>query len=113
GGLEPPNRSFADSRLSPLATAPGELYCTILGSALQPARPQFHPERIRNWKAGADCSPTPARVERKTGLEPATFALARRRSTTELLPPARNSYYATPGGVCQPPTRRESESSLS
>ena len=27
-------------------------------------------------------------VERETGLEPATFSLARRRSTTELLPPA-------------------------
>ena len=27
-------------------------------------------------------------MERETGLEPATFSLARRRSTTELLPPA-------------------------
>ncbi len=26
-------------------------------------------------------------LERETGLEPATFSLARRRSTTELLPP--------------------------
>ena len=26
-------------------------------------------------------------VERETGVEPATFSLARRRSTTELLPP--------------------------
>jgi hypothetical protein len=30
-----------------------------------------------------------AAMERETGLEPATFSLARRRSTTELLPPAR------------------------
>ena len=31
------------------------------------------------------------KLERETGLEPATFSLARRRSTSELLPPARLS----------------------
>ena len=30
-------------------------------------------------------------LERKTGIEPATFSLARRCSTTELLPPARRA----------------------
>src|SRR3990170_1730307 len=51
--------------------------------------------RIRTGEWGF-CRPlpcllaTPPRLlERETGLEPATFSLARRRSTSELLPPAR------------------------
>jgi hypothetical protein len=49
GGIEPPNKGFADLSLSHLGTPP-------------------------------------KKMERETGLEPATSTLARWRSTTELFP---------------------------
>ena len=54
------------------------------------------------WKAGAlPLSYTRIKLERKTGFEPATLALARRYSTTEPLP----HFFLVPRGGIEPPTR--------
>src|SRR4030042_7141745 len=60
-GLEPTNKGFADLSLSRLGTAP-------------------------YWSSGSSGC-----MERAMGLEPTTFCMASRRSTTELRPPARPS----------------------
>ena len=80
GGLEPPNKGFADLCLSRLATPPRHV------ASRNRTLPMS--EEGREWigKKNNAGSAHVMTLERETGFEPATLALARRCSTTELFP---------------------------
>ena len=78
-GIEPTHKGFAD--LSLTAWVPRHLeHCTAGAgrNRVQPLRLSDHCGSIHQRQGSY--------LERETGLEPATLALARRCSTTELLP---------------------------
>ena len=78
-GIEPTHKGFAD--LSLTAWVPRHLeHCTAGAgrNRVQPLRLSDHCGSIHRRQGSY--------LERETGLEPATLALARRCSTTELLP---------------------------
>ena len=105
-GIEPTHKGFAD--LSLTAWVPRHLFAIVpLGwPRFSRASATFHPLRLDPalqvdhfpalptylaWTCGVSRPPLPgylkgSHLERETGLEPATLALARRCSTTELLP---------------------------
>ena len=72
-GIEPTHKGFADLSLTTWVPRPG---C----GSIQPR------------ECGALERPTRIELERETGVEPATSSLARKHSTTELLPLYRFKY---------------------
>ena len=106
-GIEPTHKGFAD--LSLTAWVPRHLeHCTArldgtpawhlrlsdYPGSLNMQKPGFSPCRLRHNNFSLESYRNPvisggsegSHLERETGLEPATLALARRCSTTELLP---------------------------
>ena len=90
-GIEPTYKSFADSRLTawlrrhnrcPCLPA-GRLLLGYQATSLHSVQTNFYIELLVYTER--------SEVERETGIEPATFSLARRRSTDELLPHTRGS----------------------
>ena len=80
-GIEPTHKGFAD--LSLTAWVPRHLeHCTAGPDGYRFGDCDFQTITL-NAQSGW---PQGSYLERETGLEPATVALARRRSTTELLP---------------------------
>ena len=68
-GIEPTYKGFADLSLT-----------------------TWVPRPIAGWKQLSGRDALPLKLERETGVEPATSTLARSRSTTELLPLAEPDY---------------------
>jgi hypothetical protein len=80
-GIEPTHKGFAD--LSLTTWVPRLICC----SSCSVADPRLEPVCARR-----DASRWRGNLERETGVEPATSSLARKHSTTELLPPCQNDY---------------------
>src|SRR5580700_1828586 len=82
GGFEPPNRGFADRSLNHLGMPP-------LDNKAAKRSKLGYPNYYSARSAGLNLSAR-NKMERETGVEPATSTLARLHSTTELLPHFKN-----------------------
>ena len=76
GGIEPPNKGFADLCLTTWLPR-------LIGDASLFVKPYVTSSETKNPAGGGA---TGQNLERETGFEPATSTLARSHSTTELLP---------------------------